>query len=495
MFLMNEAENYSEKINKNFRFLFRHAIRLRWDTEENNKVRAENYKINAKTTSITIPEVSVRYIDKRGDICGYLADSISVSLLHNDQLCDGIDQLLDPKEEFALLLSAMHQEEEYVHVFKLINFNYQGNPFNRRLAYMMDDANKTDSTELSFVNEEACQYLNVFIYILLVNNIFIDKPVSSKTNNMSFSFGNLVQDHFDIMSIKFPNGMTLKQFEEYEKLAFQNLKDHHSGRIDVGEYGERLTEEELVLAGFVGYNGKIVKNLYVPKDDGDTTEIDVLYICRKGIVVIESKNYSGWIFGRERDQFWTATLRNGEKNRFYNPVMQNWSHIRWLRKFLEAEGKEIPMFSVIAFSERCALKKIDVYSSNVYVINRNEMEKVLKMIWKKDDFFSEEDIKRMYNKLNALSNVDERIKQTHIDTVKKHYSKKNDQDEDVDLAMVNTILETMRMDYREIKLGIMTCPECGARMILKPINQGTNEEYRVYGCSRYPDCEYVEIIE
>lgn len=41
-------------------------------------------------------------------------------------------------------------------------------------------------------------------------------------------------------------------------------------------------------------------NLYLPKEDGSTTEIDLIMLSETGILVFESKNYSGWIFGDEK---------------------------------------------------------------------------------------------------------------------------------------------------------------------------------------------------
>ena len=61
----------------------------------------------------------------------------------------------------------------------------------------------------------------------------------------------------------------------------------------VGQRGEKLTERELKLVSLFGRKGKTLRNLYVPKDDGTTSEIDVIYITQKGIFVFESKNYSG----------------------------------------------------------------------------------------------------------------------------------------------------------------------------------------------------------
>lgn len=49
------------------------------------------------------------------------------------------------------------------------------------------------------------------------------------------------------------------------------------------------------------------------------TEVDLIYINTSGIYVIESKNYSGWIFGDFKQKYWTQTFKT-EKHKFYNPV-------------------------------------------------------------------------------------------------------------------------------------------------------------------------------
>ena len=147
----------------------------------------------------------------------------------------------------------------------------------------------------------------------------------------------------------------------------------------VGRYGESLTARKLKTAKLFGRDGKILRNVYVPKDNGETSEIDVLFITQKGIFVFESKNYSGWIFSDERSQYWTDSLPNRQKNKFYNPIKQNRTHLRWLGRYL---GEGIPLFSIIVFSERCELKKVNVISSDIHVIKRDRMNALIKEIWK-----------------------------------------------------------------------------------------------------------------
>lgn len=117
----------------------------------------------------------------------------------------------------------------------------------------------------------------------------------------------------------------------------------------IGHRGEKLTERELKLVKLLGRDGKVLRNVYVPKENEGTSEIDVLFVTQKGIFVIESKNYSGWVFGNEADRYWTVTLPGRQKNRFYNPIMQNGGHVKWLKRYL---ADDTPLFSVVAFSER-----------------------------------------------------------------------------------------------------------------------------------------------
>ena len=78
---------------------------------------------------------------------------------------------------------------------------------------------------------------------------------------------------------------------------------------DLGKWGEYLTYK--YLKKFENDGAKFLFNVYIPKENGETTEIDVLMISKKGIFVFESKNYSGWIFGSEKQKSWYQTLPVG----------------------------------------------------------------------------------------------------------------------------------------------------------------------------------------
>lgn len=68
---------------------------------------------------------------------------------------------------------------------------------------------------------------------------------------------------------------------------------------------------------------RVVDDVTLPTRNG-TTQIDHLVVSPHGVFVIETKNVSGWIFGREEQQQWTQVLYR-RKSRFFNPIRQNYT--------------------------------------------------------------------------------------------------------------------------------------------------------------------------
>ena len=57
----------------------------------------------------------------------------------------------------------------------------------------------------------------------------------------------------------------------------------------VGKIGEDKIAKDLGVLDLFGYKGYCLQNLYIPMSDGNTSEIDVLYLTQKGLFVIEIK--------------------------------------------------------------------------------------------------------------------------------------------------------------------------------------------------------------
>lgn len=182
-----------------------------------------------------------------------------------------------------------------------------------------------------------------------------------------------------------------------------------------GNYGEFLTFT--FLEELPGIN-KLLTNLYIPKEDGATTEIDLLMINRTGVYVFESKNYSGWIFGDEKSKNWMQTLENGQKNKFFNPIWQNKGHISALKKLL-SEVNSDHFYSYIVFSERCELKKISVNSPTIRVLKRNKLLSTIKKdISERLEVFNNSQVINLYETLKNFSLADKAIKDQHIKNIK-----------------------------------------------------------------------------
>ncbi len=186
-----------------------------------------------------------------------------------------------------------------------------------------------------------------------------------------------------------------------------------------GAAGERLIRKR--LARFEKRGGKLLSNIYVPKIEAGTTEIDLLLIHPKGLFVFESKNYSGWIFGDEGHQNWTQTLPKGrrggvQKEHFYNPILQNASHIKHLMRHIK---KDVPVWSIVVFSDECELKNIMVRSENVCVAQWCNVAAVVKQICDETPFdpLTETDVVDLYNRLSAYTNISEEEKGLHTQRV------------------------------------------------------------------------------
>lgn len=263
----------------------------------------------------------------------------------------------------------------------------------------------------------------------------------------------------------------------YEKTEYylQTKNSYHSVRFDKGRIGEYYTYK--YLKSLDGYR-KFLFNLYLPKENGETTEIDVILLHESGIYVFESKNYSGWIFGTESQQTWTQTLPIGKgrtkKSKFFNPIIQNKVHLKWLGQFLGNEV-QLPFYSYIIFSDRCTLKNITLTSGNHFVINRyNILSAVQSNSTHVGKQLTPKEIDSLYEKLYPLTQITEAQKLAHIETIQQKHQKQH--------SNTNTATNT----------GKNVCPRCGGMLVLRTATKGERRGKQFLGCSNYPKCKYIQ---
>ena len=177
-----------------------------------------------------------------------------------------------------------------------------------------------------------------------------------------------------------------------------------------GARGERLVARR--LRNGLPDEYLILNDVYLPCSDGTTAQIDHIVVSQYGIFVVETKTYSGWIFGSEGDSKWTQSFRS-KKITFQNPKRQNYEHICALAYNLGIDKS--CFIGVVALTGNCTFKtdmpKGVVYSRNAadYIrsfgqprIMPEQVGKIASMIAERQGTLSKEQIK------NHVSNLKKR---------------------------------------------------------------------------------------
>lgn len=239
-----------------------------------------------------------------------------------------------------------------------------------------------------------------------------------------------------------------------------------------GDRGERRVAGILSRVRFCSDN-HLLNNLMLPWPDGGTCQIDHVIVADSGIYVVEVKNYSGWIFANEKNQYWTQVLTTGYrgesiKNRIYNPIRQNASHIRCIRRILG--NCNFPMYSIIVFSDDAEFKALSYEDDDVFIAHFCNLRKVIERIDARfSGSLSNEEVNGIYHTIIAsLVDVE---KSEHVENVRQYISKRQE-----------------RVDN-----GL--CPRCGAPLVVRTARSGPNAGGSFLGCSAYPRCRYTKSLK
>lgn len=188
-----------------------------------------------------------------------------------------------------------------------------------------------------------------------------------------------------------------------------------------GTWSERDLVIRLLKAGVS--SDRIFHDLYIQKKDGTYSQVDIAVVTEVGVVVIEVKKYSGWIYGMGNREKWVQVLDYGKaKFPIYNPVYQNDGHIRAIKNSLP-NYFNIPFYSLIVFYGNCKLKKISNIPSEVLVVKVNKAIDAFNDILLKipsSNFYYEE-IVAVFKK--GVENGDDlEIQNKHVQNLQSMYS-------------------------------------------------------------------------
>ena len=210
-----------------------------------------------------------------------------------------------------------------------------------------------------------------------------------------------------------------------------------------GKRGENKVS--FVIGDTVENEQYVINNLTI-LHEGKSTQIDHIVINPRGIFVIETKNYSGEIYGSENQREWTQILANGNvKNKLFNPLKQNATHVYHVRRIV---GK-MPVHSLVVFVKN--------NTSHIYADNVIPLSALSGVLSSGENILTVGQMKRAYNLLVA--------NKTEISTAEH--------------------IENIRAQQWKVEHGI--CPRCGGNLVLR---NGKYGEF--WGCSNYPKCKFIK---
>ncbi|MBP5284656.1 MAG: NERD domain-containing protein [Kiritimatiellae bacterium] len=236
---------------------------------------------------------------------------------------------------------------------------------------------------------------------------------------------------------------------------------------EIGRAGE-IRLSRLLAAELGDFNYQIVDNVYLPLNDGTTTQIDHIVVSKFGVFVVETKNYKGWIFGVRDSKVWTQSLsgRRGRsvKHVFQNPLHQNYKHLCALE-----EQVGIPrsaMKAVIAFSDDVKFKteipaEVRHFSGVASYIKSFQIQAI-----------KDSQIDEIVSTLRDWdASVSDRQRSKHVANLRMKHAKFG-------------ISECKKFAPN----GNPLCPVCGSVMVSRRRKDGCGD---FWGCSSYPRCHCI----
>lgn len=226
----------------------------------------------------------------------------------------------------------------------------------------------------------------------------------------------------------------------------------HWRKLRLGEGGELYVH---ALLSHLGEEYKILDNVVLLGDSGNTTQIDHVVVSRFGVFVIETKDYSGKIYGSEKSQYWTQYV-GSEQHKMYNPIMQNNGHARAL-KLAFYDLPSIPIVPIVVFVGSADL---NLTIEHYHVVQGFQLQRTIKAY--------------------QTGHVVQESVQRYIDAIHRAESRVTDDQRAMHAQNIHH-----RIASKEFIMQSGCCPRCGRKLVLR---QGKSGPF--WGCSGYPSCRF-----
>lgn len=262
-----------------------------------------------------------------------------------------------------------------------------------------------------------------------------------------------------------------------------------------GKRGERMVAKELGKLRRKDYI--VINDMLVATSNGRTSQIDHVVVSTRGIFVIETKNHAGRIAGGEHSQYWQQHLRNESKS-MYNPLLQNLSHLRAIRRLLPTLDKNF-FSSMVVFTNawRLDIKADEIIESRRFLSDKHiqrtliPAERQEKRWWRrgKEVVLDERKMATLIDgMLDEMKRRPRIIDRDEIEAIAEKLIKANITNHAARQQHTQYARETARNISAEIKRGL--CPRCGGQLIVRKGQKGN-----FVGCSRYPECRFTCSID
>ena len=192
--------------------------------------------------------------------------------------------------------------------------------------------------------------LQGFIFLILAVLYLLEMIVNAITE-----FDLFIRERIVMHRIKQRRKM-INHDEQVSPLSFNRQPYVKSKRVLTGLQGEKIVRHK-IYEGEVGYS---LHDCLLPISQNEYVQIDHLVVNEYGIFVIETKNYYGKVTGKEQERYWQQTS-NHHQHDFYNPIMQNRTHIEAIKYVLH--DQTIPCFNMVVFTGKA---KIHVLSDSIF---------------------------------------------------------------------------------------------------------------------------------
>ena len=216
-------------------------------------------------------------------------------------------------------------------------------------------------------------------------------------------------------------------------------------KISRGEKGE---EKVIVSLNKMKCFFRLINNLTLEKEKGNTHQIDHIFISEKGVFVIESKSLYGEIIGDNKDTVWIKYV-NKKKVIIHNPIIQNKSHVRIIKSLL---GNDIEIISVVVFVLDNA-----PYFPNENVINLKDLPLFINEYPNKKKL-TKEQIEKIYQYL--LRKESDASMEEHLENIKKIKEDRKVKQQEITFALENRKCPRCENKIKEVKNNYFRCTKC-----------------------------------